>query len=150
MAEMGASCGASRWSRICEAARTLRPLGDHSEVGVGDGSRGWTEHAPFDAVMVTRRRRAAPDAWRAIEARGRMVFPLGGANPAGPSYRKAGGEDTFANHAVRFTSSSRRIGAPRPMNITCGQGREWGQRRTSAFHQSRKGPGAIPADYFGD
>ena len=48
-------------------------------IRVGDGSRGWTEHAPFDRILVTA-------AWREplaalieqLEPGGRMVIPLGG------------------------------------------------------------------------
>jgi protein-L-isoaspartate(D-aspartate) O-methyltransferase len=54
-------------------------LGHAVQVRVGDGSRGWDEHAPFDAILVTA---AAPEPpARLIEQLapgGTMVIPLGG------------------------------------------------------------------------
>ncbi len=48
-------------------------------VRVGDGSRGWAEHAPFDRILVTA---AAPSPPQALLDQlvpgGRMVIPLGG------------------------------------------------------------------------
>jgi protein-L-isoaspartate(D-aspartate) O-methyltransferase len=62
-----AEIGAEVWSveiveEFAEAAKArLQALGHHVEVRVGDGSRGWPEHQPFDAILVTaaapRRRR---------------------------------------------------------------------------------------------
>ena len=48
------------------------------EVRVGNGYAGWSEHAPFDKVMVT----AAPDLIpppliNQLKASGRMVIPIG-------------------------------------------------------------------------
>ena len=47
-------------------------------IRVGDGSRGWAEHAPFDKILVT----AAPERLPAallgqLKPGGRMVLPLG-------------------------------------------------------------------------
>src|SRR5262249_34012605 len=48
------------------------------EVRIGNGYHGWSEHAPFDKVMVT----AAPDLIpppliHQLKTRGRMVIPAG-------------------------------------------------------------------------
>ena len=48
------------------------------QVRVGDGSRGWPEHAPFDRVLVTAAAREPPQALvEQLRAGGRMVIPLG-------------------------------------------------------------------------
>jgi len=61
------------------AGKTLSRLGyDRVVVKCGDGYRGWPEHAPFDAVIVT----AAPDhvpepLVEQLARGGRMVIPVG-------------------------------------------------------------------------
>jgi protein-L-isoaspartate(D-aspartate) O-methyltransferase len=65
---------------FAEAARLrLAALGRDVDIRVGDGSRGWEEHAPFDRILVTA---AAPEPPPALVAQlapgGRMVIPLGG------------------------------------------------------------------------
>ncbi|HEX8193342.1 MAG TPA: protein-L-isoaspartate(D-aspartate) O-methyltransferase [Allosphingosinicella sp.] len=62
-----------------EAGLRLSTLGyEGIHLRVGDGSRGWAEHAPFDRILVTA---AAKDAPRALLDQlapgGRMVIPLG-------------------------------------------------------------------------
>jgi protein-L-isoaspartate(D-aspartate) O-methyltransferase len=48
-------------------------------VRAGDGTRGWAEHAPFDAVLVTAATTAPPAALlKQLKPGGRMVLPLGG------------------------------------------------------------------------
>ena len=45
---------------------------------VGDGSEGWPQSAPFDAVMVTAAAAEIPDSLEAqLEAGGRMIVPVG-------------------------------------------------------------------------
>jgi protein-L-isoaspartate(D-aspartate) O-methyltransferase len=61
------------------AARDLARLGyANVHVKAGDGYRGWPEHAPFDAIVVT----AAPDhvppaLVEQLAKGGRMVLPVG-------------------------------------------------------------------------
>ncbi|HVS19813.1 MAG TPA: protein-L-isoaspartate(D-aspartate) O-methyltransferase, partial [Planctomycetota bacterium] len=61
------------------AARDLREAGYTSvHVRAGDGYRGWPEHAPFDAIVVT----AAPDhvpepLLEQLAVGGRLVLPVG-------------------------------------------------------------------------
>ena len=81
MSEMGAQL----WSveiveEFAEAAATrFEALGHDVAVRVGDGTRGWAEHAPFDAVLVTAAATAPPDALvEQLRPGGRMVIPLGG------------------------------------------------------------------------
>lgn len=62
-----------------EAERRLARLGyTNVTVRLGDGSKGWAEHAPFDRIMVT----AAPDLVppaliQQLAPGGRMVLPAG-------------------------------------------------------------------------
>jgi protein-L-isoaspartate(D-aspartate) O-methyltransferase len=81
MTEMGAQV----WSvEIVEefaeaAAARFAALGHDVAVRVGDGTRGWADHAPFDAVLVTAAATAPPDALaEQLKPGGRMVIPLGG------------------------------------------------------------------------
>ena len=62
-----------------QAKRTLSELGYQNVLlREGDGYMGWTEHAPFDAIMVT----AAPDhipqpLVDQLAVGGRMIIPVG-------------------------------------------------------------------------
>jgi protein-L-isoaspartate(D-aspartate) O-methyltransferase len=62
-----------------EAERTLRRLGyDRVHARQGDGTRGWPEAAPFDAILVTAAGPEVPPALRAQLAEGgRLVIPVG-------------------------------------------------------------------------
>ena len=55
MAEMGAEVfSVEVVEEFAEAAEArFAALGYDVEVRVGDGSRGWAEHAPFDRILVT-------------------------------------------------------------------------------------------------
>src|SRR5918998_3799550 len=61
------------------AEARLRGLGYPGvEVRVGDGSRGWAEHAPFDRVLVTAAAERPPPALLGqLAPGGRLVMPLG-------------------------------------------------------------------------
>lgn len=61
------------------ARQRLRRLG-YEEVAVrhGDGYEGWSEHAPFHAIIVTAAPERVPDALvRQLARGGRMVIPVG-------------------------------------------------------------------------
>jgi protein-L-isoaspartate(D-aspartate) O-methyltransferase len=77
------------------AETTLRRLGyGNVHLRVGDGSQGWAEHAPFDAIIVSAATAEMPPALFAqLREGGRMIAPIG------PSFsqelqliRKIGGE----------------------------------------------------------
>jgi protein-L-isoaspartate(D-aspartate) O-methyltransferase len=63
------------------ARKRLEALGFHKVISrAGDGSRGWPEYAPFDAILVTA---GAPDVPESLTKQlspngGRMVIPIGG------------------------------------------------------------------------
>ncbi|HET6630475.1 MAG TPA: protein-L-isoaspartate(D-aspartate) O-methyltransferase [Woeseiaceae bacterium] len=61
------------------AAATIARLGyDNVEIRQGDGTRGWPEHAPFDAIVVAAGGRYVPDALRQqLRIGGRLVIPVG-------------------------------------------------------------------------
>jgi protein-L-isoaspartate(D-aspartate) O-methyltransferase len=60
------------------ASQTLARLGyGNVEIRVGDGSQGWPERAPFDAIIVTAAAPQIPDALLAqLADGGRMVLPV--------------------------------------------------------------------------
>jgi len=81
MAELGAEVfSVEVVEEFAEAAEArFAALGYTVRVRIGDGSKGWTEYAPYDAILVTA---AAPEPpfelVRQLEPGGRMVVPLGG------------------------------------------------------------------------
>jgi protein-L-isoaspartate(D-aspartate) O-methyltransferase len=62
-----------------EAASRLRELGyTNVTLRIGDGSRGWAEHAPYDRILVTAAAEAPPAALIGqLRPGGRMVMPIG-------------------------------------------------------------------------
>jgi len=61
------------------AEASLRLLGyGNVAVRTGDGTRGWSEHAPFDKILVTAAAEEVPPALlRQLKIEGRLVMPLG-------------------------------------------------------------------------
>jgi len=61
------------------ARATLKRLGyANVEVRCGDGYRGWPEHAPFDAILVTAAPEKVPEALKQqLKIGGRLVLPVG-------------------------------------------------------------------------
>jgi protein-L-isoaspartate(D-aspartate) O-methyltransferase len=91
-----------------EAGLRLSTLGyEGIHLRVGDGSRGWAEHAPFDRILVTA---AASEPPRALVEQlapgGRMVIPLGGKETQQLSVVEKQGDGSVEVReviAVRFT-----------------------------------------------
>jgi protein-L-isoaspartate(D-aspartate) O-methyltransferase len=81
MAEMGAEVFTVEVvEEFAEAAEArFGALGHHVRVKVGDGSRGWPEHEPYDRIIVTAAAAEAPqELVDELAPGGRMVIPLGG------------------------------------------------------------------------
>ena len=65
---------------LSERARSiLQELGyDNIELKTGDGTEGWPEHAPFDAIMVTAAPARVPELLvEQLAGGGRMIVPVG-------------------------------------------------------------------------
>ena len=81
MAELGAEVfSVEIVEEFAQAARLrLAGLDYDAEIRVGDGSRGWVEHAPFKRILVTAAAAEPPPALvDQLGPGGRMVIPLGG------------------------------------------------------------------------
>lgn len=109
MAELGADLySVEIVEEFAQAARLRLAALDHEiEIRVGDGSRGWAEHAPFDRILVTA---AAAEPPRALLDQlapgGRMVIPLGGRDVQQLSVVAGGAGGALETRAVlpvRFT-----------------------------------------------
>lgn len=62
-----------------KAQKVTRELGyTNIYFKIGDGSQGWKEYAPYDAIIVTAAPEKIPDALRKqIKISGRMIIPVG-------------------------------------------------------------------------
>ena len=81
MAELGAEVFTVEIVEEFASAAGIRlgALGLDASIRIGDGSRGWAEHEPFDRILVTAAAAQAPAALvEQLSAGGRMVIPLGG------------------------------------------------------------------------
>jgi protein-L-isoaspartate(D-aspartate) O-methyltransferase len=91
-----------------QAAKRLEELGyGNIEIKIGNGYEGWTEKAPFDAIVVTAAAREIPPALVAqLKPGGRMAIPVGGEGEIQRlrllTRRADGGYDERAILPVRF------------------------------------------------
>jgi protein-L-isoaspartate(D-aspartate) O-methyltransferase len=62
------------------ARNRLKRVGiDNVTIRVGDGSRGWAEHAPYDKILVAAAsKQPPPKLVEELKVGGRLVMPLGG------------------------------------------------------------------------
>jgi protein-L-isoaspartate(D-aspartate) O-methyltransferase len=66
--------------QLCERSATLLKMLEYSNVLVktGDGYHGWTEHAPYDAIIVTCAPTHVPEPLtKQLAEGGRMIIPVG-------------------------------------------------------------------------
>ena len=80
LAEMGANVySVELVEQLSESASSLlEELGYHVETRIGDGSEGWPEQAPFDAVIVTCAVPEVPPALlEQLKPEGKLLIPLG-------------------------------------------------------------------------
>jgi protein-L-isoaspartate(D-aspartate) O-methyltransferase len=109
MAEMGAEVlSVEVVEEFAEAAEArFRALGYQVLVKVGDGSRGWPEHEPFDRIVVTAAAAEPPQELVAeLAPGGRMVIPLGREDVQALSVVDKDAEGSLRLHPimpVRFT-----------------------------------------------
>ncbi len=100
--------GIERHPALTEAARErLRALGyDNVELKTGDGSGGWREHAPFDAIIVSAAGLRIPQALKTqLAIGGRLVMPVGPVDQQRLVRLTRTGQTSFEQHAlgaVRF------------------------------------------------
>jgi protein-L-isoaspartate(D-aspartate) O-methyltransferase len=109
MSEMGAEVlSVEVVEEFAEAAKSrFSVLGHNVEVRIGDGSRGWEEHQPFDRILVTAAAAEPPPPLvEQLAAGGRMVIPLGSEEVQLLSVVEKGSDGAVSTRSVmpvRFT-----------------------------------------------
>jgi protein-L-isoaspartate(D-aspartate) O-methyltransferase len=122
LAEMGAKVfSVEIVEEFAEAARSrFQLLGYDIDVRIGDGSRGWPEHAPFDRILVTAAAEEPPSALvEQLGPGGRMVIPIGGQEVQQLSViekDEGGGIRTREVMPVRFTELE--VPSSGPQNVS--------------------------------
>lgn len=109
-----AEMGARLWSveiveEFAEQASVRLGLAGYEgiQIRVGDGSRGWAEHAPYDRILVTAASEDVPDALlEQMADGGRLIMPLGDKDSQTMTLITKGEDGLFDRKgimAVRFT-----------------------------------------------
>ncbi len=109
-------------SRICPQAAdsVLGELGcENVRLKVGDGTLGWPEEGPFDAILVTAGAPRVPESLKGqlADEGGRLVVPVG---------------DRFIQELVRVTRNGERVRQPRSFS-PAGSCPCWGRRGGEAL-----------------
>ena len=126
------------------ASATLRENGfDNVEVRVADGTMGWPEHAPFDAIVAAAGGPDVPAAWREqLAIGGRIVMPVGEDRERQRLIRVTRVSETQFDEAflgeVRFVPLIGEAGWPQPGEET--QGHEKAPRAPAHPQRSRAAP----------
>ena len=99
-------------SLVQSAEKRLRHAGiENVSLRVGDGSRGWTDHAPYDKIIVAAGAKEVPPPLIAqLKPGGRLVMPLGPAEDQRLSVIEKGADDGVKARAimpVRFSELER-------------------------------------------
>ena len=86
----------------------LRNLGYRNvSIRVGDGSKGWSDHAPFDRILVSSAAKAVPPALvEQLKPRGKIVIPIGPPDSQKLTVLEKDADNRIQSHhlmAVRFT-----------------------------------------------
>ena len=136
-----------RHASLAEAARQrLEALGyTNVEVRVGDGSRGWPEAAPFDAILVAAGAPDVPDALkRQLAIGGRLVIPVGGEERSQRLLRLRRTARTSSRRTASATSPSSRSSASRAGTGRATRPRSLRARRRVPRGRSAASPSPCP------
>lgn len=107
-----------RIAELCERARRcLQDLHYPVELICGDGSAGWPEYAPYDAIAVAAASPAVPEPLlQQLSDGGRLIIPVGSADAQRLTviFRRGQGFETRSDVPVRFVPLLGEHGFPLP------------------------------------